>query len=143
MNPQGDRLTGHQNSIGPVAFSPDGSLLVSGSDDRTLRLWDAATGEQVGRPFTGHQRAVRGGRVQPDGTRIVSGADDNTVRIWDVDSAEQIGGPLTGHTAVVLAVAFSPDGTRIASAVPTRRFGSGTARPVRPWVIRSAARSTG
>ena len=98
-----------------VAFSPDGTRIVSGSDDNTVRLWDAATGQPIGQPLTGHTDAVYSVAFSPDGTRIASGSRDNTVRLWDAATGQPIGQPLTGHTDAVTSVAFSPDGKRIVS----------------------------
>ena len=98
-----------------VAVSPDGRRIVSGGDDKTVRIWDAGTGQQVGAPLTGHTELVAGVAFSPDGRRIASGSWDKTVRIWDADTHQQIGAPLTGHTGWVTGVAFSPDGRRIVS----------------------------
>ena len=98
-----------------VAFSPDGTRIASGSDDNTVRLWDADTGQPIGQPLTGHTDTVFSVAFSPDGNRIASGSDDNTVRLWDAATGQPIGQPLTGHTDTVSSVAFSPDGKRIAS----------------------------
>ena len=74
-----------------VAFSPDGKRIVSGSDDKTVRLWDADTGQPIGQPLTGHTDAVYSVAFSPDGTRIVSGSADNTVRLWDAATGQPIG----------------------------------------------------
>jgi hypothetical protein len=65
-----------------VAFSPDGARLVSGSWDKTLRLWDAKTGQPIGEPWRGHEDEVRSVAFSPDGTRLVSGSFDKTLRLW-------------------------------------------------------------
>ena len=62
-------------------MTPDGRHVVSGSDDKTVRLWDLATGQEV-RRFTGHQSSVRSVAVTPDGRYVVSGSLDKTVRVW-------------------------------------------------------------
>ncbi|CCA77459.1 related to WD40-repeat protein (notchless protein), partial [Serendipita indica DSM 11827] len=108
-----DSLRGHSGSVVAVAFSPDGSRIVSGSRDQTIRLWDAKTGEPVGDPLRGHSNSVTAVAFSPDGSRIVSGSEDETIRLWDAKTGEPVGDPLRGHSNSVNAVAFSPDGSRI------------------------------
>ncbi|MGH8908222.1 MAG: trypsin-like peptidase domain-containing protein [Egibacteraceae bacterium] len=62
-------LVGHAGGVYGVAFSPDSAMVAAGSADRTVRLWDARTGEPIGRPLTGHDNTVRGVAFSPDGTR--------------------------------------------------------------------------
>ena len=106
---------GHIHWVTSVAFSPDGTRIVSGSVDQTVRVWDADRGVQIGSPLQGHTHPVRSVAFSPDGTRIVSGSSDKTVRVWDAERGVQIGSPLQGHTDDVRSVAFSPDGTRLVS----------------------------
>jgi len=108
-------LLGHTARVTSVAFSPDGKTLASGSSDHTVRLWDVATGRQIGRPLAGHLGAVSSVAFSPDGKTLASGSFDNTVRLWDVATGRQIGRPLAGHLGAVSSVAFSPDGTTLAS----------------------------
>ncbi|KAJ6564297.1 hypothetical protein B0H19DRAFT_1026095, partial [Mycena capillaripes] len=110
-------LEGHTNQVTSVAFSPDGKriIIVSGSDDLTVRIWDAQTGAALGEPLEGHTNGVTSVAFSPDGKRIVSGSDDLTVRIWDAQTGAALGEPLEGHTNRVTSVAFSPDGNRIVS----------------------------
>jgi WD40 repeat protein len=65
-----------------VAFSPDGERIVSGSWDKTVRVWDAVTGQPVGAPLTGHTDWVTEVAFSPDGKCIVSGSADKTLRLW-------------------------------------------------------------
>ncbi|ATX64615.1 WD40 repeat domain-containing protein [Roseinatronobacter bogoriensis] len=108
-------LFGHEDWVRSVTFSPDGSRIVSGSDDHTLRLWDAATGKPLGAPLRGHEGEVTSVACAPDGRRIVSGAVDGTLRLWDAATGTEKGEPLLGHQGGVNSVAFSPDGCRIVS----------------------------
>jgi len=70
-----------------IAFSPDGRRIVSGSVDKTLRLWNAATGEAIGAPLQGHGGEVQSVAFSPDGRRIVSGSEDKTLRLWPAPDA--------------------------------------------------------
>jgi WD40 repeat protein len=97
-----------------VSFNRDGTSLASGSDDGTLRLWDATTGA-LRHNLAGHRGPVGSVAFSPDGARLASGADDWTVRLWDTTSGTPVF-TLNGHVGRVLTVAFSPDGTRLASA---------------------------
>jgi WD40 repeat protein len=110
---------------GTWALSPDGTRIVTGSADNTLRVWDVNTGQPVGPPLTGHTDTVWKVAFSPDGRRIASGGADKTVRVWDAATGQPVGPPLTGHTEAVWSVAFSPDGRRIASG--------GADKTVRVW----------
>ncbi len=105
--------TGHTGYINSVAFSPDGTKIVSGGSDCTVRVWDIKTGLQIGASLTGHTGWVKSVAFSPDGTKIVSGSLDGTIRIWDVETGRQIGEPLTGLIGWVESVAFSHDGKKI------------------------------
>ncbi|KIK13811.1 hypothetical protein PISMIDRAFT_371754 [Pisolithus microcarpus 441] len=108
-------LEGHAGWVFSVGFSPDGKRIVSGSDDMTVRIWDAEKGVQIGGPLEGHTDRVCSVRFSSDGKRIVSGSSDKTVRIWDAERGVQIGGPFEGHTDQVYSVGFSSDCKRIVS----------------------------
>ena len=110
---------GHSASVNSVAYSPildsDGksTLLASGSDDETVRLWNARTG-QVLKRLIGHGGDVNSVAFSPDGQTLASGSRDDTVRLWDTKTGEHLN-TLTGHTNSVNSVAFSPDGQTLAS----------------------------
>ena len=70
----GSPLQGHTDSVSSVAFSPDGRHIVSGSFDKTIRVWDVQTGGQVGNPLQGHTSSVNSVAFSPDGRHIVSGS---------------------------------------------------------------------
>lgn len=130
---QGSEVTleGHTNRVGRLVFNPDGSLLVSASDDTTVRRWNPATGESVGGPLAGHTDEVLDLAFSPDGTRLVTGSADTTARLWDVATGRQIADPYVGHTEHVTSVAFDPDGGSFAtgSRDGTVRVRSVTASP--------------
>jgi WD40 repeat protein len=98
-----------------VAFSPDGQHIASGSRDRTIRVWNAMTGETAAGPFTGHTRSIMSVAFSPDDQHIVSGSGDGTIRVWNAMTGETAAGPFTGHTDSVRSVAFSQDGQHIVS----------------------------
>ncbi|WP_433714488.1 WD40 repeat domain-containing serine/threonine protein kinase [Nocardia sp. CA-084685] len=108
-------LTGHTGPVLSVAFSPDGTLLATGSWDTTVRIWDTRTHQPVEQPLTDHDDQVYSVAFSPDGTLLATGSWDTTVRIWDTRTHQPVGQPLTGHTGRVNSVAFSPDGALLAT----------------------------
>ena len=111
-------LKGHSEAVNGVAFSPDGKQIVSGSDDNTVRVWDATTGQQS-LTLKANSRYVSSVAFSPDGKWIASGGGNEgslggTVRVWDAASGQEIL-TLKRPAVAVTMVAFSPDGKRLAS----------------------------
>ncbi len=104
----------HTAGVRALAWSPDGTRIVSGGNDNTIQIWNATAGQRLV-TYTGHLGSVWAVAWSPDGKSIASGGNDSTVQVWDAKSARRL---LTypGHTAPVRAVAWSPDGAHIASA---------------------------
>ena len=74
---------GHSEDVNSVAYSTDGTKIISGSSDHTIKIWDANTGECL-KTLEGHSSYVNSVAYSPDGTKIVSGSEDNTVKIWGI-----------------------------------------------------------
>ena len=89
-------LVGHVGLMSGVAFSPDGSRIVSGSWDKTARVWDVATGVALA-TLSGHKSWVNSAAFSPDGNRIVSASWDKTARVWDAKTGTLLV-TFSGHT---------------------------------------------
>jgi WD40 repeat protein len=107
-------LRGHRNSVASTTWSPDGQRIVSSSWDKTVRIWDAKSGQSL-MELKGHTDPIRSAAWSPDGQKIVSASEDKTLRIWDATSGQSLH-ELKGHTGGVLSASWSPDGQRIISA---------------------------
>ncbi len=107
-------LAGHTDKVRAAAFSPDGRRIVTGSYDKSARIWDAETGQQL-RLLSGHTKGLRSAAFSPDGLRIVTASLDKTARIWDAETGRELM-VLTGHAERLRNAAFSPDGRRVATA---------------------------
>ena len=104
----------HELTIDHVAFSADGTKIVTASRDRTARVWDASTGRPIGAPLQ-HTDWVVSATFSPDGTRVVTASNDKTARIWNTETGQPVGAALQHHGGVWTAE-FSSDGTRVVTA---------------------------
>jgi WD40 repeat protein len=107
-------LQGHRGSVLAVAFSPDGKVLASSSRDKTVKLWDPATGE-LKRTLTEHSADVYDVTFSPKGDLLASAGADKTIKLRDAHTGKVVR-TLEGHTDIVRSVAFSPDQKTLASA---------------------------
>lgn len=93
-----------------MAFSPDGKCILAGSEDKTAKVWDARTGQDV--LFNGYPDGFRAVAFSPDSKRILTGSGELTVKVWDAEKGQELLS-LQGHTVGVTSVAFGPDGKRV------------------------------
>ena len=107
-------LRGHERVVRSVAWDSAGGRIVSGSEDRSVRVWDAATGQELACLY-GHEHAVTGVVWDDAGRRIVSGSWDKTVRVWDATTGQELA-CLRGHERGVNSVAWDGAGGRIVSS---------------------------
>jgi WD40 repeat protein len=106
-------LSGHTSGVG-CAISPAGDYIVSASEDQTLKVWDAHTGEER-RTLCGHTDGVRGCTISSSGDFIVSTSEDGTLKVWNARTGKELR-TLRGHTSAVEGCAISPAGDYIVSA---------------------------
>ena len=119
-------LKGHSNWVDSVAYSPDGQTVASGSNDKTIKLWNVKTGKLL-QTFEGHSKWVNSVAYSPDGQTLASGSNDNsvgevlasgsfddTIKLWNVKTGKLLQ-TLEGHSISVNSVAYSPDGQTLAS----------------------------
>lgn len=106
-------LMGHAGEVNTVAITPDGKNIVSGSDDKTVKVWDLNS-RTLQHTLRGHQDWVYSVAISPDSKTIVSGSKDKTIKLWNLATGKQIH-TLRGHSSYVNSVAISPDSTTIAS----------------------------
>jgi WD40 repeat protein len=106
-------LFGHSDLVSSVGFSPDGKRVVTGSDDKTTRVWDLSGATPAATVLEGHEGKITSVGFSPDGKRVVTGSDDKTARVWDLSGATPAATVLEGHEGKITSAAFSPDGKRV------------------------------
>ncbi|KAB5590982.1 hypothetical protein CTheo_5574 [Ceratobasidium theobromae] len=106
---------GHTDYIRSIALSPDGTRLVSGSEDHTIRVWDVKKGTLLAGPFQDHSRDVLSVAFSPDSAYIASGSIDRTICVRNSSDGALIAPPFKGHSDEVRSVAFSFDSTQLIS----------------------------
>ena len=104
---------GHSGEVRSLAYSPDGRLALSGSEDYTLKLWEVSSGREI-RTFKGHTGTVSSVAFSPDGSRVLSGSYDHSLKLWEVSSGREIR-TFRGHSGEVRSLAYSPDGRYVLS----------------------------
>src|SRR6266702_202372 len=119
-----------------ISLSPDGQRIVSGLPNRTIRVWNATTGEMMAGPFTEHTGSVQSVGFSPDGQRIVSGSHDRTIRVWNATTGEMMASPFTGHTVRFGLWHSRRMASASSQALPMKQFVCGTPRPERRWQAR-------
>ncbi|KAJ8582209.1 WD40 repeat-like protein [Rhizopogon salebrosus TDB-379] len=123
--PVGEPWRSDGAAVGSMAVCPDETMVVSGSADRRLRLWNLKQGSVVGNPWKGHTAPVRCLDWSPNTREIASGSHDGTIRRWNPNTGRQIAPPIeTGH-GWVHGVKYSPRGDKFASC--------GEDRVIRVW----------
>ena len=121
LTPPGGRLLytlyGHTQRVKAVVITPNGKQVISGSDDKTLKVWNLETGEEI---FTliGHRNSQHGSintlAVTPNSKQVISGSLDDTLKVWDLETRKELF-TLTGHRKPVNAVAVTPNGKQVIS----------------------------
>ena len=120
-----EKLRGQDHGVNCLAFSPDGTLLATGTADRTVMLWDM-TSRECRQTLKGHGAEIVSLAFGSGGARLAAATHDGRVTVWDTDKGRQKA-TLTAHRASVRSLSFSPDGTILASA--------GADRAIKIWQL--------
>jgi WD40 repeat protein len=117
------QCSGHKKEVTSVSINTNGTIIVSGSKDKTLKLWNYTDGMEI-MTLVGHKGSINDVCFSIDGKYIISASDDKTIKIWDSKSGIELE-TLTGHKGKILALACSPDGRYLVSG--------GTDRAIKIW----------
>jgi len=131
---------GHSAEINCIAYSPDGAVLATGSDDRSVRVWDVRNGKEL-YCLLGHRQRVLSVAFSADGRMIASGAQDGTVKLWKADSGACIR-TIRVSEARVTCVRFAPLSDQLVSCgydQPVRFWEPVTGRPIREVPVSDVA----
>ena len=106
-------LKGHDGVLWSARLAPDGKRIVTASEDKTARVWNAENGDQPA-ILRGHTEGVRVASFSPDGRQVITGSTDKTARLWNAETGQQ--SAVLEHDGVVRSAAFSSDGRRVVTA---------------------------
>jgi WD40 repeat protein len=135
-------------AVASASVSPDGMRVVTGSWDRSAKIWDARTGQVIAKLDGQHEGSVNSAVFSPDGTRVLTASDDGTARLWDAADGRPLDVVFRGHTDRVRAACFSPDGARVLTVSNDKTAivsDAATGEPLLPplagheWGLRSGA----
>jgi tetratricopeptide (TPR) repeat protein len=121
----------HESIVNSAQFSPEGTCVVTASDDNTARVWDAATGKPLSEPMR-HENRVNSAQFSSDGFRVVTASLDKTARVWDAATGKPLSEPMC-HEDNVISAQFSPEGTRVVTTSwnnTARVWDAATGKPV-------------
>jgi len=113
------RLTGHQQAVNHIAFSPDGRYFASASFDKKVKVWNGFSGDFLA-TLTGHVGAVYQVAWSGDSRFLVTASKDSTAKLWEVPSGKRAKGTLPGHADEVYALDWSPNGGSVATGSKDR-----------------------
>ncbi|AFY85043.1 WD40 repeat domain-containing protein [Oscillatoria acuminata] len=103
----------HQKAVRTLAIDPKGDFLISGSNDKTVKIWEVSTGNLI-KTGIGHTGSAIALAISPNGELFASGSGDNTIKLWELKTGK-LRFTLRGHTGWVNAVAFHPKGNMLVS----------------------------
>jgi serine/threonine protein kinase len=126
------KIPGHSNGISSIAISPDGQILASGSFDKTIKLWNLKTGQEI-QTLRGHSGRILSVAINSKEPILASGSDDKTLKLWNIKTGQEIR-TFSGKLGWVYSVAFSPDGKTLVSGSDNKTikvWNLGTEKPPR------------